>query len=66
MNDAEHRVETRRWLRYAREDLESAETLLEHRVIVPRQLCWLSSFCQARRIACTTCAALSSASQISA
>ena len=35
MNEAEHLVETRRWLRYAREDFEGAETLLEHRVVVP-------------------------------
>jgi HEPN domain-containing protein len=42
MNEAEHLVETRRWLRYAREDLEGAEALLAQRVIVPRHICWLS------------------------
>jgi len=36
MNEAEHLVETQRWLQYAREDLEGAETLLEGRVVVPR------------------------------
>lgn len=42
MNEAEHLVETQRWLRYAREDLEGAETLLERRVVVPRHICWLA------------------------
>jgi len=42
MNDTEHRAETRRWLRYAREDLEGAETLLERRIVVPRHICWLA------------------------
>ena len=42
MNEAEHRAETQRWLRYAREDCEGAETLLEHRVVVPRHICWLA------------------------
>jgi len=44
MNEAEHLVETQRWLRYAREDLEGAETLLEGRVVVPRHIsCLLSN-----------------------
>ena len=42
MNEAEHLVETRRWLRYAREDLEGAETLLDRGVGVPRHICWLA------------------------
>ena len=42
MNAAEHLAETRRWLRYAREDLEGAETLLERCVGVPRHVCWLA------------------------
>ena len=42
MNEPEHLVETRRWLQYAREDLEGAETLLAQRVIVPRHICWLA------------------------
>jgi HEPN domain-containing protein len=42
MNEPEHLVETQRWLRYAREDLEGAETLLEQRVVVPRHICWLA------------------------
>ena len=42
MNEAEHLVETRRWLRYAREDLEGAEALLAQRVIIPRHICSLS------------------------
>jgi hypothetical protein len=35
MNEAEHLVETRRWLRYAHEDLEGAETLLAQSVRSP-------------------------------
>lgn len=42
MNETEHLVETRRWLQYAREDLEGAETLLERHVVVPRHICWLA------------------------
>ena len=42
MNAPEHLAETRRWLRYAREDLEGAETLLERRPVVPRHICWLA------------------------
>jgi len=42
MNEAEHLVEIRRWLRYAYEDLDGAETLLAQRVVVPRHICWLS------------------------
>ena len=42
MNEAEHLAETQRWLRYAREDLEGAETLLERCVVVPRHICWLA------------------------
>lgn len=33
---------TARWLRYAEEDLITAETLLEQPRIVPRQACWLA------------------------
>jgi HEPN domain-containing protein len=42
MDEAEHLAETRRWLRYAREDLEAAETLVEQQVVVPRHICWLA------------------------
>jgi HEPN domain-containing protein len=42
MNEAEHLMETRRWLRYAREDLQGAEMLLVQRGVVPRHICWLA------------------------
>jgi hypothetical protein len=38
MSETEHLAETRRWLRYACEDLEGAETLLERGVGVPRHI----------------------------
>ena len=42
MSDTEQHSEVRRWLRYAREDLEAAETLLAQKAVVPRHLCWLA------------------------
>ena len=41
MSADEHIIEARRWLQYAREDLETAETLLTH-TLVFRQICWLT------------------------
>ena len=40
MNETEHLAETRRWLRYAREDLVAAEAMLEQSDIAPRHVCW--------------------------
>jgi HEPN domain-containing protein len=34
--------ETRRWLRYAQEDLLTAQTMLGHTGVAPRHLCWLA------------------------
>lgn len=42
MSDPEQLSEVRRWLRYAREDLEAAATLLAQQSVVPRHLCWLA------------------------
>jgi len=42
MNETERLAETRRWLRYAQEDLEAAETLLQQQTVVPRHICWLA------------------------
>ena len=42
MSGPEHLVETRRWLRYAREDLEGAERLLAQATSVPRHICLLA------------------------
>ena len=41
MSADEHVIEARRWLQYAREDLETAETLLTH-TLVFRHICWLT------------------------
>ena len=35
-------IDTARWLRYAEEDLITAETLLGHPHVPPRQSCWLA------------------------
>ena len=40
MNEAEHLVETRRWLRYAAEDLRGAEALLREGAGEPRHACY--------------------------
>ncbi|MGH7962538.1 MAG: HEPN domain-containing protein [Candidatus Binatia bacterium] len=42
MNNSERLSETQRWLRYAREDLETAETLLAQSQGLPRHMCWLA------------------------
>jgi len=42
MNETEHLAETRRWLRYALEDLVAAEAMLEQSDIAPRHVCWLA------------------------
>jgi HEPN domain-containing protein len=38
----ELRVETRRWLKYAREDLHVAEAMLGQEDMLPRHVCWLA------------------------
>lgn len=42
MSEAEHETEVRRWLRFAQEDLASAEEMAERSLGVPRQACWLA------------------------
>ena len=42
MSGPDRLLETRRWLRYAREDLEAAEGMLESASILPRHVCWLA------------------------
>lgn len=42
MSSSELLDEVRRWLRFAREDLETAETLLDEEGCVPRHVCWLA------------------------
>ena len=42
MSKADRYEETRRWLRYAREDLTSAEAMIGQPDFVPRQACWLA------------------------
>ena len=41
MSADEHIIEARRWLQYAREDLQTAELLLAQ-TLVFRQICWLA------------------------
>lgn len=40
MQTADRLTDTARWLRYAEEDLTTAETFLEHPHVPPRQVCW--------------------------
>ncbi|MDI6769636.1 MAG: HEPN domain-containing protein [Anaerolineales bacterium] len=42
MSEAEYIQETRRWLRYAHEDLQMAGTILAHETIAYRHVCWLA------------------------
>jgi HEPN domain-containing protein len=42
MSSTELLAEVRRWLRFAREDLNGAETLLADEGFVPRHVCWLA------------------------
>ena len=40
MQTTDRLTDTARWLRYAEEDLITAETFLEHPDVPPRQVCW--------------------------
>ena len=40
MQTADRLADTARWLRYAEEDLTTAETFLGHPHVPPRQVCW--------------------------
>ena len=42
MNGTELLAEVRRWLRFAREDLQAAEKLIAEEAFVPRHVCWLA------------------------
>ena len=42
MSDPKHVEEARRWLRYAREDLATAASIVDTGSGVPRQACWLA------------------------
>jgi HEPN domain-containing protein len=42
MSKREEDLEGRRWLRYALEDLEAGEALLNQQTVVPRHICWLA------------------------
>ena len=40
MQATDRLADTARWIRYAEEDLITAETLLRHPHVPPRQSCW--------------------------
>lgn len=42
MSDPEKIAETRRWLRYAREDFSGAEEIMEQKTGLSRHVCWLA------------------------
>jgi HEPN domain-containing protein len=42
MSSTELLIEVRRWLRFAREDLDAADTLLTEEAFIPRHVCWLA------------------------
>jgi len=42
MSEPENVHEARRWLKYAREDLQTADLILGHPTIAYRHVCWLS------------------------
>ncbi len=45
MSEAEHILETRRWLKYAREDLHAAQVILGDATVAYRHVCWLAQQC---------------------
>ena len=42
MSEVDHGAEARRWLRYAADDLRTAEFLLQQPDFIPRHPCWLA------------------------
>lgn len=42
MNESEHLNEVKRWLKYAQEDLNTAQNLSAQDDVVPRQACWFA------------------------
>ncbi|MDA0745989.1 MAG: HEPN domain-containing protein [bacterium] len=42
MSEAEELADVQNWLRYAREDLRTARSLIAQVDVVPRHVCWLS------------------------
>jgi HEPN domain-containing protein len=42
MREAEHILETRRWLKYASEDLHTAQVIIKEPTIAYRHVCWLA------------------------
>ena len=42
MSEAEHILETRRWLKYADEDLHTAQVIIKEPTIAYRHVCWLA------------------------
>jgi len=45
MRESDRLTETRRWLRYAQEDLLAAEAMLKREGALPRHVCWLAQQC---------------------
>ena len=45
MKEPDYIVEAKRWLQYAREDLNAAELILQHPTIAHRHVCWLAQQC---------------------
>lgn len=45
MSEPEHVIEARRWLRYAREDLHTAQVIIGDATIAYRHVCWLAQQC---------------------
>lgn len=42
MSEPEHILETRRWLKFAREDLHAAQVIIKEPTIAYRHVCWLA------------------------
>jgi hypothetical protein len=42
MSELDRLQETRKWLRYAQEDLFAARAMLEVKDFLPRHVCWLA------------------------
>lgn len=50
MSETEYVIETRRWLKYAREDLHTAQVIISEPTIAYRHVCWLAQQCAEKAI----------------
>lgn len=50
MSEPEYMIDTRRWLKYAQEDLHTAQVIIGDATIAYRHVCWLAQQCAEKAI----------------